>query len=154
MASHLLISDWIAERFKPEPVFIDQGYPLGPHALVAGLGSLLHASTVDVFAGLVIALPMLTALVAYSALDGLGRWARPLCAALVALPYMAAAYLAQEAFKEPALALFVLAFALLLPKARTARDAIPLGVLAAGTIYVYSFPGLAWLAGDAGGVLG
>ena len=36
MASHLLLADWIDERFRPEPVFIDQGYPLGPHALVAG----------------------------------------------------------------------------------------------------------------------
>ena len=38
MASHLLLADWIDERFRPEPVLIDQGYPLGPHALVAGLG--------------------------------------------------------------------------------------------------------------------
>ena len=60
---------------------------------------------------------------------------------------MAAAYLAQEAFKEPIMALFLLAFALLLPAPRGWRDAIPLGVLAAGTVYVYSFPGLAWLGG-------
>ena len=48
------------------------------------------------------------------------------------------------------MALFVLAFALLLFRAEDWRDAIPLGLLAAGVTYVYSFPGLAWL----GGVLG
>ena len=127
MASHLLLADWITERFRPEPVLIDQGYPLGPHALVAGLGSLLGASSIDVFAGLVLAIPALTALVAYSALDGLRTVARVPAAALVALPYLAAAYLAQEAFKEPIVALFVLAFALLLARAREWRDAIPLG---------------------------
>ncbi len=149
MASHLLLADWISERFRPEPVLIDQGYPLGPHALVAGLGSLLGAGSIDVFAGLVLAIPALTALVAYSALDGLRTVARVAAAALVALPYLAAAYLAQEAFKEPIMALFVLTFALLLPLVKDWRDAVPLGALAAGVTYVYSFPGLAWLAGVA-----
>ena len=149
MASHLLLADWIDERFRPEPALIDQGYPLGPHALVTGLAELLHARTIDVFAGLTLAIPALTALVAFAALDGLRLGRRLAASALVALPYMAAAYLAQEAFKEPIVALFVLAFALLLPRTRRARDAVPLGILAAGTVYVYSFPGLAWLAGAA-----
>ncbi len=149
MASHLLIADWIDERFRPEPVFIDQGYPFGPHALVAGLSTLLHASSIDVFAGLMLAIPALTALVAYSALDGLGTAARVAASALTALPYMAAAYLAQEAFKEPIIALFLLGFALLLPTVKSPRHAIPLGVIAAGAVYVYSFPGLAWLVGVA-----
>ncbi len=149
MASHLLLADWIEERFRPEPVLIDQGYPLGPHALVAALATVLHASAIDVFAGLTLAIPALTALTAYSVLDGLRSWRRALAAALVALPYLATAYLAQEAFKEPIVALFVLAFALLLSRTNDWRDAIPLGVLAAGTVYVYSFPGLAWLGGVA-----
>lgn len=149
MASHLLLADWIAERFKPEPVLIDQGYPIGPHALVAGVGELLGARSIDVFAGLVLAIPALTALLAFAALQRLGPIARVLASALVALPYMAAAYLAQEAFKEPLVALFLLAFALWLPRVRSAREAVPLGVLAAGAVYVYSFPGLAWLAGAA-----
>jgi hypothetical protein len=145
MANHLLLSDWIGERFRPEPVLIDQGYPLGPHALVAGLSSALHASAVDVFAGLILVIPALTALVAYGALDGLRPLFRVPIAALVSLPYLAAAYLAQEAFKEPIIAVFLLSFVLLLAKITEARQAIPLGVLAAGTVYVYSFPGLGWL---------
>ncbi len=47
------------------------------------------------------------------------------------------------------LALFVLAFALLLPRVRSPREAAALGILAAGAVYVYSFPGLVWLAGTA-----
>ena len=109
----------------------------------------LHASSIDVFAGLTLAIPALTALVAFGALEGLGQRPRVIAAALVALPYLAAAYLAQEAFKEPIMALFVLTFALLLARARDWRDAIPLGVIAAGVVYVYSFPGLAWLGGVA-----
>jgi hypothetical protein len=150
MASHLLLADWIDERFRPEPILIDQGYPLGPHALVAGLSRVLGASSIDVFAGLMLAIPALTALVAYSALNGLRPWPRLFASALVALPYLAAAYLAQEAFKEPIVALFTLTFALLLARAKDWRDAVPLGVLAAGVTYVYSFPGLAWLGGVAG----
>jgi hypothetical protein len=76
---------------------------------------------------------------------------RAAASVVVALPYLAAAYLAQEAFKEPIMALFLLAFALLLAEAGKpgCRVAVPLGVLAAGVTYVYSFPGLAWLGGVA-----
>lgn len=149
MASHLLLADWIEERFRPEPVLVDQGYPIGPHALVAGLAKLLGARSIDVFAGLTLAIPALTAALAFHALETLRTAVRVAASALVALPYMAAAYLAQEAFKEPIIALFLLAFALLMREARSPRQAIPLGLLAAGTVYVYSFPGLAWLAGTA-----
>ena len=147
MANHLLVTSWLDERFSPEPVLIDQGYPLGPHALVAGLSKTVGGNPVDAFAGLTLAIPALTALVAYAALDGLGRIARVLAAAATALPYLVAAYLAQEAFKEPIMALLLLTFALLLPRVRGARGAVPLGVVAAGAVYTYSFPGLAWLAG-------
>jgi hypothetical protein len=147
MASHLLLADWIAERFDPEPVLVHQGYPLGPHALVAGLASLLDARTIDVFAGLVLAISGLTAFLAAGLLSHLRPLPRVACSALVALPYLAAAYLAQEAFKEPIMALLLLGFAALLPTTRDWRGAIPLGALAAGTVYVYSFPGLAWLVG-------
>src|SRR5204863_154108 len=49
----------------------------------------------------------------------------------------------------PAALLFLLGFALLLPSVRGPRSALPLGVIAAGSVYAYSFPGLAWLAGAA-----
>ena len=149
MANHLLIADWLNTHVGEMPALIHQGYPVGPHSLVAGLAELLGTGPIEAFAGLTLAIPALTALVAFEALDGVRRLPRVVAAALVALPYLVAAYLAQEAFKEPIEALFVLAFALLLPTATTARRAIPLGVIAAGSVYAYSFPGLFWLAGTA-----
>lgn len=149
MASHLLMASWLAEGFRPEPVLIDQGYPLGPHALVAGVGEAFGVRPIDAFAGLTLAIPALLALLAYGALERLHPAWRTLAAAATALPYLLAAYLAQEAFKEPIMALLLLAFALWLPRVERERDAIVLGLLAAGTVYVYSFPGLAWLAGAA-----
>lgn len=149
MAYHLLIADWLNTRVGEMPVLIHQGYPVGPHALVAGLSEGLGTGLIEGFAGLTLAIPVLTALVAFGALGGLRRVPRVVAAALVALPYLAVAYLAQEAFKEPIEALFLLAFALLLPSAKSPARAVPLGVLAAGAVYTYSFPGLFWLAGAA-----
>jgi hypothetical protein len=147
MASHLLLADWLDTRFSPEPVLIHQGYPVGPHALMAGISSMFGTDLIDAFAGLVLAIPALTALVAVETMTGLRTTVRVAAGALVALPYMAAAYLAQEAFKEPIMALLLLGFALVLPAVRDWRSAIPLGVIAAGSVYAYSFPGLFWLAG-------
>ena len=149
MANHLLIADWLKTRVGEMPALIHQGYPVGPHALVAGLSEGLGVGLVEAFAGLSLAIPALTALVAFEALRGVGRAWRVIAATLSALPYLAAAYLAQEAFKEPIQALFLLSFALLLPTATSPRRAIPLGIIAAGSIYAYSFPGLFWLAGTA-----
>ncbi len=149
MASHLLMASWLVEGYEPEPVLIDQGYPLGPHALVAGIGDALGVRLIDAFAGLTLAIPALLALLAYGALERLGFVWRTIAAAATALPYLVAAYLAQEAFKEPIMALFLLAFALALPRVERARDGAVLGLLAAGTVYVYSFPGLVWLIGTA-----
>jgi len=159
MAYHLLMADWIAERFSPQPELIADGYPLGPHGLVAGLSALLGGRSIDVFAGLVIAIPALSALSAYAVLGGLRTASRIAVSALVAVPYLIAAYLAQEAFKEPMMALLLLGFAALLAERQHPDDVEPryrwgrgvvLGAIAAGAIYVYSFPGLAWLAATLG----
>jgi hypothetical protein len=149
MAYHLLMADWLNTRVGEMPVLIHQGYPTGPHALAAGLSEGLHMSLIRAFASLTLAIPTLTALVAFEALRGIRTPWRIGAAALVALPYLVTAYLAQEAFKEPMMALFLLAFALLLPTTRSRAAAIPLGVLAAGSVYAYSFPGLFWLGGTA-----
>ena len=72
---------------------------------------------------------------------------------------MVASYLAQGAFKETTQALFILAFAIGLlelrdPDQRSAWGksslaAVPLALIAVGSVYVYSFPGLSWLAATA-----
>lgn len=179
MASHLLFAEWIDTREGPTPDLIQDGYPLGPHAVVAAAAELTGADLIEAFAGLTLALAALLALTAYGALRGVRPWLRAPAAVLGALPYLAAAYLAQGAFKEPMLGLALLGFALYLPAltdvwdgltptlATTLPDrgrswlrgraltALPLAVIAAGTIYNYSFPGLAWLlvAGAAWGLL-
>jgi hypothetical protein len=169
MASHLLFTEWADSRDGPTPDLVEDGYPLGPHAIVAAASKATGADLVEGFAGLTGAIAVLTALTAYGALGRVRPLLRAPAAALTAMPYLGAAYLAQGAFKEPMLALALLGFALNLPslweswrgleptyvsviadrprglvKAQ-ARLAIPGGVIAAGTIYNYSFPGLAWL---------
>lgn len=155
MASHLLFAEWIGSHAGPTPDLIKDGYPLGPHAIVAAVSKVSGASLIQGFAGLTGAIAVLLALTAYGALGGIRGWLRVPGAVLAASPYLTAAYLAQGAFKEPLLALALLGFTLGLPALRgtwsgtggSARAAIPLGVIAAGTIYNYSFPGLAWLLG-------
>ena len=149
MANHLLIAHWLDAHSGPMPALVSDGYPVGPHALVDGISAILASGLVDTFAGLTLALPVLVAALAAGVLDELRGGRRAVAGALVALAYLAAAYLAQEAFKEPIEALLVLGFALLLPSARDGRSALPLGVIAAGSVYAYSFPGLAWLVGTA-----
>src|SRR4051794_7043272 len=157
MASHLLFTEWISTHAGPTPDLIKGGYPLGPHAIVAATTKVSGASYVEAFAGLTGAIAVLLALSAYGALRGVRGWLRVPAAVLAASPYLAAAYLSQGAFKEPLLALALLGFALALPAvapawsrgAGSARAVIPLGVILAGTIYNYSFPGLAWLLGAA-----
>ncbi len=168
MASHLLFTEWIGSHAGPTPDLIKGGYPLGPHAIVAATAKVSGASLIEGFAGLTGAIAVLLALSAYGALRGVRGWLRVPAAVLSASTYLAAAYLAQGAFKEPLLGLTLLGFALALPALlpewslrRTSphreepgtfagpRAAIPLGVILAGTIYNYSFPGLAWLLGAA-----
>jgi hypothetical protein len=151
MASHLLFTEWLDTRVGDTPELVDDGYPLGPHALVAAAAKVSGAGLIEAFAGLSGAIAVLTALTAYAALGGPRPLLRAPASVLVAFTYLGAAYLAQGAFKEPMLALAVIGFALALPPLRggTRRAAIPAGVIAAGTIYNYSFPGLAWLVGTA-----
>ena len=69
---------------------------------------------------------------------------------------MVASYFAQGAFKETMQALFVLAFVLSLREA-TRKPAwrelplrfVPAALIAVGSVYTYSFPGLIWLVGTA-----
>jgi hypothetical protein len=71
-------------------------------------------------------------------------------ASLTGLPYLAASFLAQSAFKETAMALIVLASAIALGE--LGRPGVPkrstlgaLLALAGASVFVYSLPGLIWL---------
>jgi hypothetical protein len=160
MGQQLFAADWFLRSDRPEPGLLEGGYPLGPHALAAAMTVATGGNLVSAFAGMTIAVPVLAALTSLVALLELAPVRRTVGAALVALPYLAASYLAQGLFKELMQALFLLAFALCLhalargdPVGRTGRShlaaAVPLGLIAIGSVYAYSAPGLVWLGAAA-----
>ncbi len=91
-------------RGARRPDLIEDGYPLGPHAIVSATSKVVPgADLIETFAGLTGAIAVLAALTAYGALGGVRDRFRAPAAVLAALPYLGAAYLAQGAFKEPML---------------------------------------------------
>jgi hypothetical protein len=152
MSQHLLAADRLADGHTSQ--LLRQGYPLGPHAAVVALNKGLGIGLVQGFSGLTVAVAILSPLTALAALRGLPAIPRTAGALLVALAYLVASYFAQGAFKETMQALFFLAFVLALREAdRDWRNLplrfVPAALIAAGSIYTYSFPSLIWLGGAA-----
>ena len=152
MSQHLFTADWIASPLAPPPPLIDQGYPVGPHALAVAMSELSGGNLVNAFSGITIAVPVLAALGALSATEGLGPRRGAVAALLVAIPYLVASFLAQGAFKELFEAALVLGFVLWLAELQRGRGAVSSGLgfalpgaaLLIGMIYSYSGPGLLW----------
>lgn len=148
MSQHLLATDRLAEGHSSQ--LLNQGYPLGPHATVVAMNKGLGIGLVQGFSGLTIAVAVLTALTALAAFRDLPAAPRTAGALVVGLTYVVASYFAQGAFKETMQALFLLAFVLALREAdREWGDLpmrfVPAALIAVGSIYAYSFPGLIWL---------
>ncbi len=154
MSQHLLAADRLAHGEGSQ--LLHQGYPLGPHAIVVALGKGLGIGLVQGFTGLTIAGSVLASLTALSAFRDQPPLLRIPASLVVGLTYMVASYYAQGAFKETLQALFFLAFVLALRETSTnppwrslSLRFVPAALLAVGSIYVYSFPGLLWLFGAA-----
>jgi hypothetical protein len=153
MSQHLLAADRLAHGAMSQ--LLHQGYPLGPHAIVVALNKGLGIGLVQGFSGLTVAVAVLASLTALTAFRGQAWPLRIPAALVVGLTYMVASYLAQGSFKETIQALFFLAFVLALRETAnpTWRQLplrfIPAALLAAGSVYTYSFPGLIWLIGAA-----
>ncbi|MGH2954574.1 MAG: hypothetical protein ACRDK9_11285 [Solirubrobacterales bacterium] len=150
-AAQLYWSEWLQSGFGREPSAVRFGYPIGPQALTVVAAEVTGTDLVSAFNGLLLAIPALTALAALGALGDLPPVRRTLVAGLCALPYLAASFLAQSAFKETAMALFVLALAVALSALAAQRAsiravAVVVLLLAAGSVFTYSIPGLAWFA--------
>ena len=156
-AAQLYWADWLGDGFGPQPKAVQFGYPVGPQALAASVSEGTGIDLVAAFNGLLIAIPALTALAALSVLAGLPPWRRGVVAALTALPYLGASFLAQSGFKETAMALFVVALAVVLHLAtrRQGEDREPpparavvavLAALALAAVFTFSIPGAAWFA--------
>jgi hypothetical protein len=152
MSQHLLAADRLAEGTDSQ--LLHQGYPLGPHAVVVALNKGLGIGLVQGFDGLTIAVAVIASLTALAAFSDLPALRRTTGALLVGLPYVVASYFAQGAFKETMQALFVFAFVLALREASRNPEwrelplrFVPAALIAVGSVYAYSFPGLIWLAG-------
>jgi hypothetical protein len=150
MSQHLLATDRLADGAGSQ--LLSQGYPLGPHAIVVALNKGLGTGLVQGFSGLTVAVAVLASLTALAAFAELPPLRRTVGALLVGVSYLVASYFAQGAFKETMQALFVLAFVLAL-RGSTKRGwvgeplrLIPAALIAVGSVYAYSFPGLIWLA--------
>jgi hypothetical protein len=162
---HLAWAEWLRSGFGPAP---DAGYPLGPHGLAVAVAAVPGIGLGQAFVGEIFAIGVLTGLTGLAALPGFGPGRRLLATTLVAVPYLAASYFAQGAFKETAEALFVLAFAVSLRGLESSpagdvpgvrhlyghsitgtswgwvRFGLPWLALAGGIFFSYSFAGLAW----------
>lgn len=150
MSQHLLAADRLAEGNSSQ--LLVQGYPLGPHAIVVALNKGLGIGLVQGFTGLTIAAAVLASLTALAAFRDLPAIPRTAGALLVGLTYLTASYFAQGAFKETMQALYLLAFVLALREAEVVWTSrlrfVPAALIAVGSIYAYSFPGLIWLSGS------
>lgn len=155
MSQHLLSAERLASGEGGK--LLAEGYPLGPHAIVVTLNKGLGIGLVQGFSGLMVATSALAALTALSVFGELPKARRTAGAVLVALTYLVASYFAQGAFKEMMQALFFLAFVLGLREVSRSETTwahlplrlLPLALIAVGSVYVYSFPGLIWLGGTA-----
>jgi hypothetical protein len=154
MSQHLLAASRLAHG-QPDQL-IHQGYPLGPHSVVVALNKGLGIGLVQGFSGLTVAVAILAPLTALAAFRDLPALPRTAAALVVGLAYVVASYFAQGAFKETMQALFLLAFVLSLRAASSDREwggltlrFVPCALIAVGSVYTYSFPGLLWLGGAA-----
>jgi hypothetical protein len=159
-AAQLYWTDWLQHGVGPEPNAVRFGYPTGPQSVAATVAEATNTSLLESFNGLLLAIPVLTALTALGAMAALGPGTRMIAASLTALPYLAVSFLAQSAFKETAMALLVLACAVTLRDlaflnrnpdygggAHPRRALIVvLVMLAVASVFVYSIPGLVWFA--------
>jgi hypothetical protein len=146
---HLAWAEWLRSGFGPEA---DPGYPLGPHGLAVATASVPGIGLGQAFLGEIIAIGVMTGLAALAPLRRMSPGRRTIAATMVAIPYLAASYYAQAAFKETAEALLVLAFAIWLtqferlPASRRERllFVLPPLALGGGIFFAYSFAGVAW----------
>ena len=126
-------------------------YPIGPHTLVATLSAGLGVGIQPAFVGLLLAIPVLAGLTALAGLEDLARGRRLVAASLVGLPYLAASYFVQGAFKELILACLYLASALTVRSSWERRlpvrgPVLAIVLLGGGGAVAFGWPAFAWPA--------
>jgi hypothetical protein len=152
-ATHLILAEELRTPVTQKLYGLPSGYPLGPHSVAAALGSGLGIRLDLAFTALMIATVIVTALVGAAALRHDSAWKQVVVGVLAALFYLVAAFYAEGAFKEPMFGLLLLAMVLHLEEvgngwAQSAarwRALLPVSLLAAGAVYVYSYLAFAWI---------
>lgn len=158
MSVHLLWAEGLRSPLMSSLYPNFDGYPLGPHSLVATLASTGGIRLDHAFIALAIIVAPITAMTAAGVVPHIATWRQALIGTLASLAYLASAYYVQGSFKETMMGLFLLAFILALrdirnTPARTAsfggwiRAGVPVGLLAVASIDTYSYLALAWLGG-------
>ena len=155
MAMHLVDVDYLVDPSRPTPQSVINGYPLGPHSLVGTVVSVLGTQPLWGWLGLLVAVPVLTAITTLGVLREMPGGRRLLAALLVAFAYLSASVLGIAGFKELIAGMFLIAFALGLREVEQESEGriailIGLALITAAMIPVYSLPGVAWLAVTAG----
>lgn len=147
MGAHLRMAESFRSAVAQRYFEVPPDYPLGPHGLVAAMTTGLGIGLDETFTGFTVALPILLGWTALGVVRGVRWWGKVVAALLVAAPALLIGYYGQGSFKELAIPLLTLAGLVLLldrPAARGPARWIPLALLIAGALSVYSFAGLAW----------
>jgi hypothetical protein len=149
MATHLRWAEAIVSKTVAGVSGLDPTYPVGPHALTAVLAHGLGTRVDYAFAGVTMAVPILTAWTALMGLRRAGWLAKALVVTVVSISFLLAGYYAQGSFKELMQAMFVLGFALVLEEMRAGRIVgmlrwIPAALIVGGSLSCYSVGGLPW----------
>jgi hypothetical protein len=131
------------------------GYPLGPHSLTGAVAELTSVRLDQVVTGLLLAVAVMTALVALAALRRVPPAARVVAAVVTAFAYLLASYYGQGSFKETIFTLLLLTLAVLLQDladAGTMRGRALVGpvVLLPAALYSFSYFGVVWLVAVVG----
>ncbi|HEX4807257.1 MAG TPA: hypothetical protein VFU94_15260 [Conexibacter sp.] len=147
MGAHLRMAESFRSAAAQRLFEVPGDYPIGPHALVAAMTTGLGIGLDESFTGFTVALPILLGWTALGLVRGARWWGKAVAALLVAAPALLIGYYGQGSFKELAIPLLTLAGLVLLldrPTSRSLARWIPLGLLIAGALSVYSFGGVAW----------
>ncbi len=160
---YLYDAQWLQTHDGFEPSHVTKGFPMGPPALaVVTAEALGGASFVATFTAFMIVVAVAGGLASLTVFGELGAGRRTLAALLVGFPYMAASFYVGSSFKEVAMGMFALAFALTVrelagedrPEAAVRPGSlaalVPLGLLAGAAVYTYSFAGTYWPLGMLG----
>ena len=153
-ALHLLWAEGLRSGRMAELWPVPVGYPLGPHSVVATVGSALNIPLNMSMTGLLISVAPITAIAAAGLLGGQALWRRTLLGVVCSLTYLVAASYGEGAFKETIMAALLFGFVAYLSEIRLMWNdrgstqrwllTLPAGLFPVCAVYTYSVYGVLW----------